>query len=657
MNNLGFAIKYAHQGASMPLECNSGSWVQKVIDIREYLKLFTGLATYEQGSQVSTGKIITFLSYDEWGCYICQFKAVNGRGGDFCSGWIYIPNTIEIQDEDIMETYNYVKEILKKSNLKDEQVEIKRFFSKLYNTKEKDMVAPYGISQGEQYCIRYLDEGKYRYSLKDIIGSKRYQSDYTEYKAVFLIDKNDGVNVAKEEENKFVDVTDEEIFKTCVIIPPAAPSKGRHRSDFNDVQIRISLQEVFSSPILMMSGKEKTFYVTRDGFEPQKVTIEAKEERQKIDLSEIKLEPWKKKISFKDFKIRTDDGKDGVPRSNGSPQSNYTEDKTKSVCGDDVKIFVNDKDVTHQEVLFKEEECKKAHVVVEMKDYERYEETHNLLEGNCGIDMVRKEKEFHYSIILKNRHRAELTLTSKYLGKEEYSPLEGYKKNEQCLKLDQWFVWKQRIYGFGAAAIIFLCVCFAKWYEANRFEISFLPLSIHVVPRHESVQTSGTNSNAVLTEQSEDKDSLLVSAVEYLDNHVVWKKLEMEKNPKLEGLFDDMNDFKLDNLDHKRYLSSSEQFKKVVEAAKKNSSNEWNPRQEPHNPTYIREGDEGIDVNNYIDWLSSDHTSKQSEETSTNSSRKNTGAQKNHHDGKTGKTGGNSESQTSSEKEAQNGGL
>ena len=54
MNKLGFAIKLASQGAGNAIECNKGQWINKVVDIREYLKLFNGL----QG----TDNIVTFMS-------------------------------------------------------------------------------------------------------------------------------------------------------------------------------------------------------------------------------------------------------------------------------------------------------------------------------------------------------------------------------------------------------------------------------------------------------------------------------------------------------------------------------------------------------------------------------------------------------------------
>ena len=177
MNKLGFAIKFASQGAGNAIECNKGQWINKVVDIREYLKLFNGL----QG----TDNIVTFMSFDEGGCFLTQLRAISGRVGDFLSGWIYIPNTIEVSGEDVMNTYNYVRTILSQSNLNDCISSIESFFSKEY--PKKDYVAPYLPSSGEEFGVRFNDM---YYSMKEILDTNRYQPYYSKYKAIFLLDKD-----------------------------------------------------------------------------------------------------------------------------------------------------------------------------------------------------------------------------------------------------------------------------------------------------------------------------------------------------------------------------------------------------------------------------------------------------------------------------------
>ena len=210
MNKLGFAIKLASQGAGNAIECNRGQWINKVVDIREYLKLFNGL----QG----TDNIVTFMSFDEGGCFLTQLRAISGRVGDFLSGWIYIPNTIEASGEDIMNTYNYVRNILFQSNLNDYISDIESFFSKEYPSKE--VVAQYIASRGQLYGVRFLGH----YTLKEIVGEHRYQPYYSDYKAVFLLNKKDEVAITNESASNFRDLTDKDIVKTSIVVPPTNAS-------------------------------------------------------------------------------------------------------------------------------------------------------------------------------------------------------------------------------------------------------------------------------------------------------------------------------------------------------------------------------------------------------------------------------------------------
>ena len=176
MNKLGFAIKLASQGAGNAIECNKGQWTSKVVDIREYLKFFDGL----QG----TDNTVTFMSFDEEGCYLTLLRAISGRIGDFLSGWIYIPNTIEATGEDVMNAYNYVRNILSQSNLNDSIEDIEAFFSKEYPMKE--FAAQYVPSSGEEFGVRFIDM---YYSMKVILDTDRYQPYYSKFKAIFLLDK------------------------------------------------------------------------------------------------------------------------------------------------------------------------------------------------------------------------------------------------------------------------------------------------------------------------------------------------------------------------------------------------------------------------------------------------------------------------------------
>lgn len=594
MNKLGFAIKLASQGTGNAIECNKGQWTSKVVDIREYLKLFNGL----QG----TDNIVTFMSFDEGGCFLTQLRAISGRMGDFLSGWIYIPNTIEATGDDIMNAYNYVRNILSQSNLNDSMEDIDAFFSKEYPSKE--VAAQYSASKGKLYGVRFLGY----YSLKEIVGTHRYQPYYSDYKAVFLLNKDDEVVITKEAANNFRNLTDKEIVKTSTLVPPTYPQLQAlglgtkiYTLDGSD----------FNQPLLVNLGSKVPLFLSRDGFENMKLEVPVSSERQLIDFSSIKV-IWRKKISASMFSVR---------------------DRKNEKIEKEVRIFVNGKDVTFQEVLFTEEECRKAIIKVTAPDYETFEQRRSLLIEDKQIVLNRKIRSFQATVELTNGSHAEMTIESKHLPSTTESPLKGYTYDEdyhgnKILKMDSWFVWKQRLWGFFAALItVMLIIAFAafdSWLDTHHFKLGLPPwekdrptqqYTNNFQQEIEDV-THDQNNNEDNSDVHNSGDLSLNEAIQYLDNNSTWSKTELEKYPDLQGLFDDMNTFNLSRLlnDWHSKLTTSQNFQKVCESANKTLTHSWNPKQGIHNPTYNKPNDEQISLTNYINWLDQDQTPKPSSE-------------------------------------------
>ena len=595
MNKLGFAIKLASQGAGNAIECNKGQWTSKVVDIREYLKLFNGL----QG----TDNIVTFMSFDESGCFLTLLRAISGRMGDFLSGWIYIPNTIEATGDDIMNAYNYVCNILSQSNLSECKDDIDAFFSKEYPSKE--FPAQYMPSKGQVFGIRYLGH----YSLKEIVGEHRYQPYYSRYKAIFLLEKEGEVKVAKEAINNFENLTSLEIVKSAVLIPPTYTSLQKLGRGTN---LLTQDGKIFSSPLFVNVGTTVSFILTRQNFENMRFDVPVTSERQNTDLSNAKV-IWSKRISPALF---------GIVNSKG--------DIIKSA-----QIYVEGTDITNKDILLAENDCKQATVKVLAPDYETDEKKRNLLTEGIEIVLHRKIRSTQMKIELANGELADMTLEHKELAGNNDSPLTGYALDnvngiggDKILRINPWFVWKQRLWGFFAALIVFIfiiaCTAFDSWLDTHRFKMGLPPWE-----ESRPVQQSVPEISQVTDDASQDQtdnqggfelqdttDSTLDAAIKYLDGNSTWSKSEMERYPELEGLFDDMNTFNLSSLlyDWHSKLTTSQNFHKVCESANKTLSNGWNPKQGKHNPTYNKPNDEQINLTNYINWLDRDQTPKPSTE-------------------------------------------
>lgn len=111
MNKLGFVIHVVSDGAYNALECNKGTWAKKVIDPRHYLRIFSGL--------VGTKNIVTAISFSEFGCYIMMLRDIPGHAGDCLSGWIFIPNSINITDDEVMGAYCFAKNLLNQTSIEN----------------------------------------------------------------------------------------------------------------------------------------------------------------------------------------------------------------------------------------------------------------------------------------------------------------------------------------------------------------------------------------------------------------------------------------------------------------------------------------------------------------------------------------------------------
>ena len=575
MNKLGFAIKLASQGAGNAIECNKGQWTSKVVDIREYLKLFNGL----QG----TDNIVTFMTFDEGGCFLTQFRAISGRMGDFLSGWIYIPNTIEATGEDVMNAYNYVRNILSQSNLSDLKKDIESFFSKEYPSKEATV--QYVASNGESYGYRFLKH----YTLKEIVGEYRYQPYYSNYKAVFLLNKEEEVTIAKEAETNFMDLTNQDVVKISILVPPPTLGRGTkiHTIDGSE----------FNQPLLVNVGSKIPLILSRIGFENMKLEVNVISEIQYVNLSNYKI-TWKKKISTSMFTVR-----------------NSEQEKIDK----EVRILVNGIDISSQELLLPEEDCSQALVKVSAPDFEGYEQKCDLLNDSHDITLSRKSKKVKTEVELSNGSHGTMIIEAKKLPSNYDSPLKGYEFKEnnhghKFLKLSSWFVWKQRVLGFlaslAAVMLIITYVAFDAWLDSHHFKWGLPPWEENTpaqqyTPEDYTKVDDDTHNQAENQSESEQHDA----AITYLDNNSTWSKDSLDKYDATRGLFEELNEFKKEEIIKRaESLGNVQRLTDIVYAFENTVAQDHHIGKESNNGNYNSSTDKKIVVVNYIKWISKQHS-------------------------------------------------
>lgn len=121
---------------------------------------------------------------------------------------------------------------------------------------------------------------------------------------------------------------------------------------------------------------------------------------------------------------------------------------------------------------------------------------------------------------------------------------------------------------------------------------------------------SATTATTATTENQPQTASVAqpqpTEATAYLDNNRIWRLDDMEKFESLQGLFDDLNNYRFEEITGKwaTSLGASKNFAKVVKAAEKSVSKKVDPRRHAdHSPSYNREGDTSIGWLGYTFWI------------------------------------------------------
>ena len=122
----------------------------------------------------------------------------------------------------------------------------------------------------------------------------------------------------------------------------------------------------------------------------------------------------------------------------------------------------------------------------------------------------------------------------------------------------------------------------------------------------EAIESTESNLTISAEEQAKPSQPQPSEATAYLDNNRIWRLDDMEKIEGLRGLFDDLNNYRFEEITGKwaDSLGASKNFAKVVKAAEKSVSKKVDPRRHAdHSPAYNREGDTGIGWLGYTFWI------------------------------------------------------
>lgn len=542
-NKLGLKIVRINQGYTDLLEINGEQiWTNNIWDIREELKNIEnldGLSAVLMLTNVDTGHILTIASL------------ISGRITDCISAWIYIPATIKITGKELVELVEITKIEILANERNDER--LKQIFSKSYD--DVPVAKMMAKSVGDNCAYRYYGQGT-RYNLPELLNDM-CQPYYSKYKSVFLLDNASNLKCSSGD-----DLTDNKVYPLILVNAPNA----------------------------------------KDGFMPYMDDMPFEKQKYFTEDSKIRIE-WRRKgyLSLTVIYEVKSDTKLGCPGSEHyqkiiSHKDIQVLDELDRIM-DSYTLYIEDKLVERGKgIPIYENKLNNVKVKICADGYDNYDKCCNL---SKLIRVKLNKKIYYYEFILplkaKNYSVENNSIIVNSDSNIKASPVNGYESRETILPLPkknklyyQPFTKKHLIFSAFVVALSLLIGIGAGWFLKgllSKSEIKELKTEIKKLESRQRSQSNTTpqgNNNSVAktnpspnndNDKTETSSNEEISVIEYLDSNKKWNRNEMEKYPETKGLWDAMNERRLDDiLDYENQLSGSNQFNKVVECVKKNKN-------------------------------------------------------------------------------------
>lgn len=545
-----------------------------IVDIREWLQSWV----------IPQDKYIKFMTFGQDGTYYVWARYSSTRGcSDSVSKWIYIPNGVKISGKDILDLERKAKD--------ETQTEVleKLFATEFTYKPDANAIPVTNVNGKEEYAVRYYDTED---QLADIIGEKRFQQYYSDYKVIFLIDRQSGIKVR--EGAVIDDLTDRTMEERIVVSRPySLEIENMFGLNVKLYRGDVCLEE--DTEFYAYNGELIDVTAKRNGFDDIDCKIKACENKQCCTFVSNKPYTWSKRITKDCFEV--DDAQNNI-------------DGIVKIPSGELDIYINGHLIKEEGVTLTEKQGEDC--TIEVKDkkkaprYELFKEEHAyifLTEGKkFPIHLEKKSNSYAYRIQLSNKEVVKLAINSKKDDFNEKAPFCGYvvdtdpfsmRSKEKMLVLNSFYLLKLIMIGFGIGVVVASIVFFTLFYSGLADNTATSP--------------EVANKDSVVTAPVEVDNYSLEAAIRYLDNNKKWNRDSMERYDDLKGLFDAMNEFRLSTvIDSYCQLSTSTKYATLVETAKKNISNGWNPKTGEHNPQYNNANDIIINFTNYINWIDRD---------------------------------------------------
>ncbi len=549
MNKLQLYIYKSMRGFKSVRNINPEENVQRhILDVRHALEMLD----YNPAEK----NLFYLLSYVDEGTFFTILRTIPPQPLDHLATTIFVPRGMDISAEEMEAVVRHTTRMVSNPAVSAEELaELHSTFAREYPV---DRDAPMTVaSEGREYawCRYGGDTGR---KLSDFMGPALYQPAYLPYAGVLLVDAELGVSAPQS------DLTDVPMARVVPVVPPATSPEGFVPHIYH---------HIFDRPYLAPLGGTVEIIWKRSGFEDrtQQVTIE----RAGQEIDPVSTAESRKAISPASFFI--------------------TSQSSKAPLAEAV-ITVNGVEISEAR-FFTQSDLKSADVAIRCPGYFPFR-------GN--LDLAATTQALIQLQELRRIYRFELPVVSSELGSPirfeihtkrdlTESPVEGYELLDDIregstkvnhLRYTGSTPGSSRRMAVILAAAGLIVGLVAGWLlgrpsspqapDATPETVESVAAATAPEPADAPAPAEPTAPTAPATAEPTAPAAqpaapavASTSAISYLDANSKWIKSDMDKYPELQGLFDDLNNYRIERIitHWGPKLKASKNFKLVVTAA------------------------------------------------------------------------------------------
>ncbi len=550
-HKLGIVIQAANQGNQEIFQRNKEqSWANSIHELR---KPMNGLTFSKDDTEPAI--YVEFLG--EKGYLLALVFSDRARDADNATVWVHVPAGCNISSAETVEVIEQIKEVAKTGNFKSNPI-FDEIADKTY--QDKGVLVPAvsticSAPKASKYGVRRLSN----FTLKELFGNNIAQHEYAKYKGIFLLNQSVGFG------NDFEELG-AELKKVRTLQAP------KSQEGF-EPYIVVAREDVpFTKAVEFPDGADVHIEWRKEGYRAISKSAKVTEKEEDFQNS-IKINAEKdiyREVHRDNIKVS---GSDGNSIANFEVWLNRLPEDRKT-------FYVPTR-----------RECK---ITIKADEYEDKDITLKELTSDKGIKL--EKKQYTYRFALEGSKEEYILTTQRRLTK---SPIKGYsaddvisEKDVNNLSYDD-ILQKIMYFGIGLGACLLAVGLYVGW------NVFVMDREFKFEDKQEARLTATQDEDFTSTDTDTQK------AFNYLESNDTWHKDSLDRFDATRGLFDELNEFKIDKIEKTNATLNNGKLVKIVEALKNIPPDS---RPGTHDGKYNAKDDKQININNYINSINNTAT-------------------------------------------------